>query len=211
MDFKTEARQPIGQHAPRLRHQPAGTLDVRLGLRLERRKACAQGAGIDAPGWPHPFHCICHLGGCKQVAQAQARHRVVFGHGAQDDQVAVSKQRFAAPALVDEGRVRLVEHQQPTGLFIEQMLDLCLPAIVASWIVRIAHEQCTRRGSFLRITDLDRRPVQNLRAASLPNLNRMRHQGNHKSIKLLHSFNGEPTIPQVHYYHDDIDVFARFY
>jgi hypothetical protein len=23
-------------------------------------------------------------------------------------------------------------------------------------------------------------------------------------------YNGEPTIPQVHYYHDDIDVSARF-
>src|SRR5258706_10013544 len=28
--------------------------------------------------------------------------------------------------------------------------------------------------------------------------------------KLLTLYNGEPTIPQVHYYHDDIDVSARF-
>jgi hypothetical protein len=28
--------------------------------------------------------------------------------------------------------------------------------------------------------------------------------------ELLTLYNGEPTIPQVHYYHDDIDVSARF-
>jgi hypothetical protein len=28
--------------------------------------------------------------------------------------------------------------------------------------------------------------------------------------KLLTLYNGEPRIPQVHYYHDDIDVSARF-
>src|ERR1700730_1317413 len=28
--------------------------------------------------------------------------------------------------------------------------------------------------------------------------------------KVLTLYNGEPTIPQVHYYHDDIDVSARF-
>jgi hypothetical protein len=35
------------------------------------------------------------------------------------------------------------------------------------------------------LTDLDRCPVQNLGTASLPNLNRMRHQGFHRSINFL--------------------------
>jgi hypothetical protein len=38
---------------------------------------------------------------------------------------------------------------------------------------RLAQAPLTRPG----LTDLDRCPVQNLRTASLPNLNRMRHQG----------------------------------
>jgi hypothetical protein len=38
----------------------------------------------------------------------------------------------------------------------------------------------------------------------------MRHQGFHKSINSFTLYNGGPTIPQVHYYHDDIDVSARF-
>src|ERR1700723_1544211 len=28
--------------------------------------------------------------------------------------------------------------------------------------------------------------------------------------KLLTLYNGEPTIPQLHYYHNDIDLYARF-
>ncbi len=43
---------------------------------------------------------------------------------------------------------------------------------------RLAQAHLTRPG----LTDLDRCPVQNLGSASLPNLNRMRHQGFHKSI-----------------------------
>ena len=38
---------------------------------------------------------------------------------------------------------------------------------------RLAQAHLTRPG----LTDLDRCPVQNLGTASLPNLNRMRHQG----------------------------------
>src|SRR6267154_640553 len=51
---------------------------------------------------------------------------------------------------------------------------------------------------------------QNLGAARLPNLNRTSHQGFHKSIDSFTLYNGEPTIPQVHYYHDDINASARF-
>jgi hypothetical protein len=46
---------------------------------------------------------------------------------------------------------------------------------------RLAQAHLTRPG----LIDLDRCPVQNLGAASLPNLNRMRHQGFLKSIKSL--------------------------
>ena len=45
---------------------------------------------------------------------------------------------------------------------------------------RLAQAHLTRPG----LTDLDRCPVQNLGIASLPNLDRMRHQGFHKSINL---------------------------
>src|ERR1700733_6110822 len=46
---------------------------------------------------------------------------------------------------------------------------------------RLAQAHLSRPG----LTDLDRCPVQNLGTASLPNLNRMRHQGFHKSINSL--------------------------
>jgi len=46
---------------------------------------------------------------------------------------------------------------------------------------RLAQAHLTRPG----LTDLDRCPVQNLGTASLPNLNRMRHQVFHKSINVL--------------------------
>ncbi len=45
----------------------------------------------------------------------------------------------------------------------------------------LAQAHLTRPG----LTDLDRCPVQNPGTASLPNLNRMRHQGFHKSINFL--------------------------
>src|SRR5262249_31601807 len=70
----------------------------------------------------------------------------------------------------------------------------------------LAQAHLTRPG----LTDLDRCPVQNLGAASLPNLNRIRHQGFHKSINSSLFINGEPTILQLHYYHNDIAVSARF-
>ena len=45
----------------------------------------------------------------------------------------------------------------------------------------LAQAHLTRPG----LTDVDRCPVQNLGAASLPNLNRMRHQGFHKTLNCL--------------------------
>ena len=54
-------------------------------------------------------------------------------------------------------------------------------ALAAALMVPMAQAHLTRPG----LTDLDRCPVQNLGAASLPNLNRMRHQRFHKSINSL--------------------------
>src|SRR5205814_10667167 len=71
---------------------------------------------------------------------------------------------------------------------------------------RLAQTHLTRPG----LTDLDRCPVQNLETASLPNLNRMRHQGFSQKHKLLALCSGEPIILQVHYYHNDIATSARF-
>jgi hypothetical protein len=31
-----------------------------------------------------------------------------------------------------------------------------------------------------------------------------------KPLRLLTLYNGEPTIPQVHYYHNNIEIYARF-
>jgi len=52
--------------------------------------------------------------------------------------------------------------------------------------------------------------LQNLGTASLPNLNRIEAPGFPQKHKLLALCNGEPTIPQLHYYHNDIAVSAQF-
>src|ERR1017187_2409706 len=70
---------------------------------------------------------------------------------------------------------------------------------------RLAQAHLTRPG----LTDLDRCPVQNFGTVSLPNLNRMRHRVFTNDLTPC-SLNGELTIPQVHYSHDDIAVYARF-
>src|ERR1700745_1808579 len=59
------------------------------------------------------------------------------------------------------------------------------------------------------LTDLDRCQVQNLGTASVPNLNRMRHRVS-TNAQTPCTFNGERTIPQVHYSHNDVAVYARF-
>jgi hypothetical protein len=57
-------------------------------------------------------------------------------------------------------------------------------------------------------------PKAGLNAAflnSLPSAKRLAAFNPHpQKDKLLTVYNGEPTIPPVHYYHDDIDVSARF-
>src|SRR5437588_1320334 len=52
--------------------------------------------------------------------------------------------------------------------------------------------------------------LQNLGTASLPNLNRIEAPGFPQKHKLLALCNGEPTIPQLHYYHNDIAVSTQF-
>jgi DNA-binding transcriptional LysR family regulator len=70
----------------------------------------------------------------------------------------------------------------------------------------VAQAHLTRTG----LTGLDRCPVQNLGSASLPNLNRMRHQVR-TNAQTAYGFNRESIIPQVHYSHEDIAVYARFW
>src|SRR5580704_1006073 len=55
-------------------------------------------------------------------------------------------------------------------------------------------------------------PAASIREAVPPAIN-ISQECETEPMRMLFSvlfYNGEPTIPQIHYYHDDIDVSARF-